>query len=135
MHLEYTLQIGMQTSLRSTYLYSSGTPTPHGQNAILQQKRVARLPKSRTFYKPNVALNNNNLLHKQGYGIYVFQIEMPGFSQKWTFWASIGISGIWESLTKSHSRPSICSLGSRHDVHQTVELSQTRWLIPLKGIS
>ena len=55
---------------------------------------------------------------------------MLGLSRKQ---ASAGINKTLESLTKSHSRPSIWSLGSCHNVYWTVALSltfDTRWPIP-----
>ena len=47
--------------------------------------------------------------------------------------ANAGINETLESLTKSHSKPSIYSLGLYHNVHWRVVLSQTsdtRWPVP-----
>ena len=74
-----------------------------------------------------MALNNNNLLYTQEFSIYVFQMGILSLSRKR---ASVEINRTLESLTKSHSRPLICSLGSSHNVHRIVALSQARWPIP-----
>ena len=91
-HLEYILQVGAHTSLRSIYLHPSGAPTTHGYNAILQQQQVARVPS----LKPSASLTWLPITTT-----YYIRKDSASTYFRWEYWVWVGSepaprsTGLW----------------------------------------